>query len=227
MWAICFTEPMAKLLFLFFGLLMETVALLLQIWIALSAPHADFYTALRLTTFFTVDSNLLLWLFYFFGIFSSQIKKGTFFNKAESATAILTYITFVSIVYHLLLQDVWNPKGLQWWVGELLHWVNPLIFLIFWLIFVDKQQLSFKKLPFWMLFPIIYFFWVLLLGGLGLKYPYPFLDVPKLGLLRVFITGIFLLISMSLIAGIYILLGKKIPKLFNVKTSDTSENYPH
>jgi hypothetical protein len=218
---------MTKTAFLIFGLLMETVTLSLQIWIAMSAPNADIYTPLRLTTYFTVDSNMLLLIYYFGVINFLKNGKGSFLTKPETATAFLTYITFVSIVYHLLLQDVWNPQGLQWWVGELLHWVNPLIFLIFWLIFVDKQQLSFKKLPLWMIFPIIYFFWVLILGGLGLKYPYPFLDVPKLGLLWVFVTGIFLLISMAFIAGTYILLGKKIPKLFNVKTSDTSENHPH
>ena len=115
---------------------METVTLSLQIWIAMSAPNADIYTPLRLTTYFTVDSNMLLLIYYFGVINFLKNGKGSFLTKPETATAFLTYITFVSIVYHLLLQDVWNPQGLQWWVGELLHWVNPLIFLIFWLIFI-------------------------------------------------------------------------------------------
>lgn len=201
-------------LFLALGFLSGTIALLLQFYIAFTAPNAIWwFTPIKLTTYFTLDSNLLLWFFYGSLLFFKDKKIGHFFAQKGVSTALLTYITFVCIVYHLLLQDVWNPQGLQWWVGELLHWVNPLIFLLYWLIFVPKHDLSFRQIPPWLLFPTGYFCYVMILGLIGFKYPYPFLDLAKLGILKVFITGLVLLLAMTFIAAAYILLAKAIRSL--------------
>jgi hypothetical protein len=122
-----------------------------------------------------------------------------------------------------MLQNSWNPQGLQWWVAELFHWVNPLIYLIFWLIFVDKGNLSYKQIAAWLIFPTIYFVWVLLIGAFGLGYPYPFLNVDKFGLFSVIMNGFVLLFVLTGIAAILILIGKNLP-LQNVVKTDSAQN---
>jgi len=200
--------------FLALGFLSGTIALLLQFYIAFTAPNAIWwFTAIKLTTFFTIDSNLLLWTFYGSLLFFKDKKIGYFFAGKGISTALLIYITVVCIVYHLLLQDVWNPQGLQWWVGELLHWAYPLIFLLYWLIFVSKSDLSFRQIPAWLLFPTGYFFYVMLLGFIGFRYPYPFLDLAKMGIVKIFITGFVLLLAIAFIAVAYVLLAKAIASL--------------
>jgi hypothetical protein len=120
-----------------------------------------------------------------------------------------------------MLQDSWNPQGLQWLVSELFHWVNPLIYLIFWLIFVNKKSLAFGQILSWLIFPTIYFIWVLLLGAFGLGYPYPFLNVEKFGLFNVVMTGFVLLFTLTIIAVFLILIGKNLP-FQNVRKTDSA-----
>jgi hypothetical protein len=122
-----------------------------------------------------------------------------------------------------MLLGVWNPQGLQWWVGELLHWVNPLIFLIFWLIFVDKKSLAYRQIPKWLLFPAGYFVWVIIYGALGFGYPYPFFNPEKIGWLNVLNSGIALLFVLTILSVFLIFLGKILLNL-NVSKADTTQN---
>lgn len=213
--------------YLIFAVSVELLSIILQLFIAFAAPDAGIATILRLTTFFTIDTNLVVLFTYTVLLLFNDSKLGRFFKNENTLTAVLTYITFVSLAYHILLLKVWNPTGLQWYVGELLHWVNPLIFLIFWSIFVNKRNVQFKNFIFWMGYPFLYFVWVMLLGHLNFKYPYFFLDINKEGYLKVFLTGTFLLFSMALIAVFYIFSAKTIVYLKNGQKTDTKKNYPY
>ena len=208
-----------KKYYIYIAVGVEFIALLLQFYIAFSAKESGIHTVFKLSTFFTINSNFLLLICYLMLIFADS----DFWKKTSTQTALLTYISFVCIVYHVMLQNSWNPQGLQWWVAELFHWVNPLIYLIFWLIFVDKGNLSYKQIAAWLIFPTIYFVWVLLIGAFGLGYPYPFLNVDKFGLFSVIMNGFVLLFVLTSIAAILILIGKNLP-LQNVVKTDSAQN---
>ena len=208
-----------KKLYLFVAMSVEFTALILQLFVVFSAENAGFHSVLKLSTFFTINSNLLLLIVYLMLLFSNS----DFWNKNTTQTALLTYISFVCIVYHAMLQNSWNPQGLQWLVAELFHWVNPLFFLIFWLIFVNKKDLAFKQIIYWLIFPTIYFVWVLIYGSFGNGYPYPFLNVDKFGLLNVIMTGFILLFVLTIIAVFLILTGKYLP-LQNVRKTDSAQD---
>jgi len=205
--------------YIYIAVAVEFIALLLQFYIAFSAKESGIYTVFKLSTFFTINSNFLLLICYLMLIFADS----NFWKKTSTQTALLTYISFVCIVYHVMLQNSWNPQGLQWWVAELFHWVNPLIYLIFWLVFVDKGNLSYKQIAAWLIFPTIYFVWVLLIGAFGLGYPYPFLNVDKFGLFSVIMNGFVLLFVLTGLAAILILIGKNLP-LQNVVKTDSAQN---
>ena len=198
---------------------LELITLILQCYIAFGVKDSGVHTAFKLTTFFTINSNALLLICYF-----QLIRNNTeFWNRANTTTALLTYISFVCIVYHVMLQDTWNPQGLQFWVSELFHWINPLIYFIFWLIFVNKEDLVYRQIAGWLIFPTIYFIWVLCIGAFGLGYPYPFLNVDKFGLFNVIMNGFVLLFVLTSIAALLILIGKNFP-IKNVNKADTSQN---
>jgi hypothetical protein len=205
--------------YIYLAVVVEFIALLLQFYIAFSAKEAGIHTVFKLSTFFTINSNFLLLICYMMLL----IGDAHFWKKTSTQTALLTYISFVCIVYHVMLQDTWNPQGLQFWVAELFHWVNPLIYLIFWLIFVDKEKLAYKQIASWLIFPTIYFIWVLLIGAYGLGYPYPFLNVEKFGLFSVIMNGFVLLFVLTSIAALLILIGKNLP-LQNVRKTDPAQN---
>jgi hypothetical protein len=65
-----------------------------------------------------------------------------------------------------------------------------------------------RDAPGWLLYPAAYLVYSLLRGGLTGWYPYPFLDVPTIGLARVLINGIALLVVFLLMSAIVIAVDK-------------------
>lgn len=127
-----------------------------------------------------------------------------FFNNENTLTAITVYIVIVGIVYHVILRSVWNPQGLQLVADQILHTAVPGLFLLYWLLFVNKKQLRRNVFP-WLLYPFIYGVFVLLRGKMSGFYPYPFIDADKLGLSKtltniVLLTIVFLIVSLLFVA---------------------------
>ena len=87
----------------------------------------------------------------------------------------------VGVAYSLLLRQLWQPQGLQWLANELLHDVMPVLYALYWWWCVPKGALRIRHIGLWVLYPIVYFGYILLRGHLLGVYPYPFVDVDKLG----------------------------------------------
>jgi len=138
-------------------------------------------TICRFFAFFTIDTNILAALCFTFIFLQKNSRLGTFFSKASTITAITVYITIVGIVYNVVLRSEWDPKGMQKLVDELLHSVIPALFIIFWLIFVPIEQLKWKNAFPWLIYPILYMAYGLGFGAISSFYPYPFVNVNKLG----------------------------------------------
>ena len=138
-------------------------------------------TLFRFFAFFTIDTNIIVALCFTFIFLGSKYPLGRFFAKASTITAITVYITIVGIVYNVILRSIWDPQGMQKIVDELLHSVIPALFIISWLIYVPIEQLKWKNAFPWLIFPIIYMIYALIHGSITKWYPYPFVDVNKLG----------------------------------------------
>jgi hypothetical protein len=80
----------------------------------------------------------------------------------------------------------------------------PLLFLIYWWCCVPKGTLRLKHLALWVIYPVVYFAYSLLRGRLLATYPYPFIDVEKLGYPQVFINAAGLLAGFVVIALVVI-----------------------
>jgi hypothetical protein len=162
-------------------------------------------TIFRFFVFFTILTNILVAICYTSLWSRSAAGFNRFFSRPSTLTATTVYITVVGVVYNLLLRSLWKPEGLQLIVDELLHTVLPLLFIVFWWLFVPKDSLKWKNAFFWMIYPLVYILYVLIFGALTRFYPYPFTDVNKLGYARTLLNGaalvvIFLLLSLLLVA---------------------------
>jgi hypothetical protein len=138
-------------------------------------------TLARFFGFFTVDTNIIVALCFTFIFLGTKYRLGRFFSKPSTITAVTVYITIVGIVYNVILRSLWQPTGLQKNVDELLHTLIPALVIIFWLIFVPIEQLKWKNVFVWLIYPIIYIAYALIHGSITKWYPYPFVDVNKLG----------------------------------------------
>ena len=138
---------------------------------------------IRFFSYFTIDTNIIVALYSTLLLLNPNSSLGRFFSKQTSIAAIAVYIVIVGVVYNIILRFLWNPRGMQLLVDELLHLIIPILFLLYWLICTGKNQLKWKNAFSWMLYPLIYGSIVLIRGYFSNPpfYPYPFIDISKLG----------------------------------------------
>ncbi|MDQ0979307.1 Pr6Pr family membrane protein [Pseudomonas synxantha] len=161
-------------------------------------------------SFFTVLTNTLavVVLSYAGTKRDSAIKR--FFLAPVVSSAIAVSIIVVNLAYNLLLRHLWSPEGFQFIADELLHDVMPLLFVIYWWRCVPKGQLRFRHIGAWVIYPLVYFGYVLLRGDLLGQYQYPFIDVLTLGYPQVFVNAGGLLAGFVLVALVVVGLDKRL-----------------
>lgn len=159
-------------------------------------------TTIRFFSFFTILTNSLV--AFYFTLISLKIKNHlpAILNKPGTLTAITVYITIVGLVYQILLRQIWHPQGLQMIVDELLHSFIPIMVIIYWYLYENKSSLLYTQIPKWLIYPLVYLAYILLRGHFSNFYPYPFVDVAKLGLSKVLLNSILLV---ALFAGISVI----------------------
>jgi len=170
-------------------------------------------TAFRFFSFFTIDTNILVSLCFTFIFLQSNSGIGRFFSKATTITAITVYITVVGIVYNVFLRSTWDPQGMQKIVDELLHSVIPVLFIIFWLVFVPIEQLKWKNAFPWLIYPIIYMIYAIVHGVITKFYPYPFVDVNELGYNKALLNACAVLVVIFILSLAFIGTGKIMNRL--------------
>lgn len=155
-------------------------------------------------SFFTILTNLLVAV----GVTMLLAHTRSKLTKNESLSAIAVYITIVGAVYNLVLRWLWQPQGLQKLTDELLHTAVPVLFVVFWIAFVPKDQLTWKSALVWLIYPLVYSIYTLIHGAITNWYPYPFIDPNKIGWNSVAINSVYVLIAFFVVSLIFIGIGK-------------------
>ncbi|MBP3363721.1 MAG: Pr6Pr family membrane protein, partial [Pseudomonas sp.] len=132
-------------------------------------------------SFFTILTNTLAASVLTCAADTPPSKGRGFFLQPWVSSGIAVSIIVVGAAYSLLLRQLWQPEGLQWLANEILHDVMPVLFTLYWWFCVPKGLLRVRHIGLWMLYPLLYFAYILLRGHLLGVYPYPFVDVEKLG----------------------------------------------
>ncbi len=184
-------------------------ALVAQLYIQLCSSHAStIELTIRYFSYFTILSNLLVTISATVLLLNPTISWAKFLSKSKTLTAIAVYILIVCIIYNGVLRSIWQPEGLQKVVDELLHLIIPILYVIYWFVYVNKSQLQWKDFQAWLIFPLIYVTFILFRGALSGFYPYPFMNVAQLGYQQVFINTFFITLAFMLVSLIYIGIAK-------------------
>lgn len=108
-----------------------------------------------------------------------------------AATAV--YIFVVGLIYTLLLRALWAPSGLHKLADALLHDLVPVLYVLWWICCAPHGQLRWRQPAWWLLYPLAYFAFSVLLGSYSGRYLYPFADIGTLGIAAVLRNAVFLL----------------------------------
>lgn len=143
-------------------------------------PEGLALRSIRFVSFFTILTNMLV------GVTALAIAAGRgrlcrWAVRPDHRTAVALHILIVAIVFHAVLRHMVPPGAIGWWANMLVHQATPAAWTLCWLLFRPHGGIAPGAPLHWMLYPLVYVLWTLIHGALGGWYPYPFLDVAKLG----------------------------------------------
>lgn len=159
--------------------------------------------------YFTITTNALVALSLSATAIGPRGATSRFFGRPDVHSMIAMSIIIVSLIYNLLLRQLWHPRGWQLLADVLLHDVMPLLFLLHWWLAVPKDSLHWQQVIAWQIYPAVYFVYAIARGAVDGWYPYPFLDVSTLGYLQVLINAAVIVLAFIAVALILVALGRR------------------
>lgn len=148
-------------------------------------------------TFFTILSNLMVAAIYLSDLVTWRWL--AWWRAPWVRGMMAGAIVLVMLVYHFLLFgladfDIWFTIA-----DRTLHYIDPTIYALWWLLFQRHGQLKWGDLPKMLVYPLLYVIWAMARGAVVNEYPYPFLAADKLGY------GPVLLNCLGVLAGVVLL----------------------
>jgi hypothetical protein len=131
-------------------------------------------------SFFTIQSNILGVAALFLLVVVPRARRNPSFDGARSA--VVLYMALVGVVFALLLSGL--QEELQTtvpWVDFVLHKLMPVVLVLDWLVDPPRHRLPAWTVLAWLAYPAAWLTYTLVRGELADWYPYPFVDVSKLG----------------------------------------------
>ena len=155
-------------------------------------------------SFFTVLTNTLAAVVLTWELTQRESAVRRWFLLPAVRSGIAVSIALVGLAYNVLLRHLWQPEGWQFVADELLHDVMPVLFIIYWGLWVPKGTLRLGHIGLWMIYPLVYFAYILLRGDVIGDYMYPFIDIGTIGFTKAFINALGVLLGFVVIALILV-----------------------
>ena len=185
------------------GLVIGLAGLVLQFCItipaSMEAGRSLLGSIVFLFSFFTILTNIGAVLVHTSLLSSTGYAWLPAFAGPRVRAGVAIAIALVFIIYATVLAQLWQPQGLFLLCDVLLHYVTPVLFVLWWLIAGAAGTTRWSDISWWMVYPIAYLIYALARAPLAGEVPYPFLDVAKNGAASVAVsalavTGLFLVL---------------------------------
>ncbi|WP_027143679.1 Pr6Pr family membrane protein [Mesorhizobium sp. WSM3626] len=177
------------------GLVVGLIALALQFSItipaSMEAGRGLFGSIVFYFSFFTILTNIGAVLVHT-SLLSSNGHASWLpaFAGPRMRAGVAASITLVFIVYATVLARLWQPQGLFLLCDVLLHYVTPVLFVLWWLISGADGKTRWSDISWWVVYPIAYLAYALARAPLAGEVPYPFLDIARNGVESVTIAAL-------------------------------------
>jgi hypothetical protein len=153
--------------------------------------------------FFTVLTNLLAALVLTAWLLKPASAALRLLTSPVTVTTAAAAITIVGLVYFFILRHTWKPEGAQFVADAALHYVMPVLFVVFWAWVVPAGSIGMARAPWLLVYPLVYLVYVFARGEVFGLYPYGFIDVTQLGYAAALRNAFGLLLAYSLVAGLF------------------------
>jgi hypothetical protein len=155
-------------------------------------------------SFFTILTNILVALTLTAPPVAPASAIGRFFARPTVGAGVASLIAVVGLTYVTLLRNVWNPQGWQLVADLVLHYVTPVLFVVYWWFALPKAGLQWRDLRWQLAFPLSYLGYALARGALTGRYPYYFIDAGQLGYARTAVNAVAITVLFLAVAAAFI-----------------------
>ena len=165
------------------GLVIGLAGLVLQACItipaSMEAGRSFLGSIVFLFSFFTILTNIGAVLVHTSLLSPSGYAWLPAFAGPRMRAGVAVSIALVFIVYATVLAQLWQPQGLFLLCDVLLHYVTPVLFVLWWLVAGADGRTRWNDISWWMAYPVAYLIYALARAPFAGGVPYPFLDVAK------------------------------------------------
>jgi hypothetical protein len=186
--------------------------LVIQVFVTAAAAGGFFHTpagrVLNIFAFFTIDSNVIV------GVTSLLLalrprRSSTVFSVARMTG--LVAITITGLVYHVALRGLFDLDSWALAADVILHTVVPVLAVLGWLCFGPAKLASRRIAVLSLAFPVAWLAFTLSRGAAIGWYPYPFIDVTKIGYLKAIINAVWVAVLFLGVAAGATALDRRLP----------------
>lgn len=158
-------------------------ALAVQFVIMLTLPTGpgELTRAINYFSYFTIQSNVFAAAALTVPELADRGCASRFLLRYEVRTALALYMVVTCGAYAILLAHLYRLSGIQYVADITLHYVMPPLYAADWLLISPERRIAWKNALLFLIFPFIFGVYTLLRGACVGLYPYPFVDVGRLG----------------------------------------------
>ncbi|HTM79411.1 MAG TPA: Pr6Pr family membrane protein, partial [Devosia sp.] len=197
------------------GLGVGIVALGLQFGLSMQAYAAlgkDIPGALgTFLAFYTILTNIVVVLIYLSAVAPWNWLE--IFRHPVTRGMMAANIALVALYVYFVLRFLATLEGLPLYADTMLHYLAPVLYLLWWLIAQPHGVLRWINLPVMLVPTLVYFFYILARGAWVNEYPYPILAVNKIGYGAVFQNALYMTAGLAVLTAIVIALDLLLARL--------------
>ncbi|MFE6649290.1 Pr6Pr family membrane protein [Nocardioides sp. NPDC057772] len=159
-------------------------------------------------SFFTVDSNIVVMIVSIM-LVANPTRSGRWWDTARLNALLAIAIT--GLVFALVLAPRLDLSGWALVTTILFHYVSPWAAILGWLVFGPRRRFTWATVSGAFVLPVAWLLYTFVHGAFADWYPYPFLDVTRIGLGRAVLNAVLVILVAVVIALILKVIDAKLP----------------
>ena len=199
-----------RILLTWLGLLFGAAGLLLEFTISMQSmlgSGRDIFGSLgHFFSFYTILTNITLVLIYL-----SEVLPASWlavFRHPITRGMMAANIALVSLYVFFVLRFLTTLEGPFLLADRLLHYLCPVLYLLWWMVTQQHGRLRWSNLPLMLLPTLVYFVYAMARGAWVQEYPYPILNAIELGYAQVAFNALYMTAALAVLTLIVIALDR-------------------
>ena len=181
--------------------LITAITLVARVWLRLAQGESLWQALSFLTQFFTILTNTGICLMM------ALVALG-FRLPPRFVLAMVVAIVGVGLIYHAVLAHLVDLDGLDLLADHGVHTVVPALSALWWVLWAEKAAPRRSEPLLWVAWPLLYCAYAMARASVSGFYPYPFIELPRLGLTGLALNMALLVAGFTLIGTTLVLLAR-------------------